>query len=350
VTARKPSVPAQAVADALDHIIREAERDQRPSFATLVKAAGLDPAQDFIGESLRGIDLRDEDLSGFDFSGADLTAADFRRANLAGVRFDGAIRTGAIGLPQPGDGSVPGAAAFKDAPFAPELVAVPAGEFWMGSTGQEDGRSDNERPQHRVTIRQRFAIGRYAVTFVEYDRFCEARQRIKPDDEGWERERRPVINVSWRDAQAYVAWLSQQTGRPYRLPTEAEWEYACRAGTTSRYSFGDAITPKDANYNESGYSKTSETGTYPPNNWGLYDMHGNVWEWVQDDWHANYQGAPEDGSVWGGKEVDTRSRRCVLRGGSWNLSRRNCRSASRLSHDADGRYFNIGFRVARTFS
>jgi len=120
---------------------------------------------------------------------------------------------------------------------------------------------------------------------------------------------RPVESVTWHECNEFCTKLSGfHEGRvTVRLPSEAEWEYACRAGTTSRYSFGDAITPKDANYNESGYSKTSETGTYPPNNWGLYDMHGNVWEWVQDDWHANYQGAPEDGSVWGGKEV-TRGR------------------------------------------
>ena len=175
---------------------------------------------------------------------------------------------------------------------------IPAGEFMMGSTEDEEGGHEDEQPRHRVTIGRRFAIGRYPVTFAEYDRFCEAMGREKPNDQGWGRERRPVINVSWQDAQAYIAWLSQETGRTYRLPSEAEWEYACRAGTTSRYTFGDAITSDDANYADLALGRTSEVGAYPANEWGLHDMHGNVWEWVEDDWHENYRGAPTDGSAW----------------------------------------------------
>jgi formylglycine-generating enzyme required for sulfatase activity len=155
----------------------------------------------------------------------------------------------------------------------------------MGSTDNEEGGYENELPQHRVTIAQRFAIGRYPVTFDEYDRFCEARRREKPDDQGWGREQRPVINVGWNDAQDYLAWLSQEIGRAYRLPSEAEWEYACRAGTTTRFWFGESITPKNANYNDSGLGRTSEIGAYPANGWGLHDMDGHVWEWVEDDWH-----------------------------------------------------------------
>jgi len=182
------------------------------------------------------------------------------------------------------DADRPDFAVFRDAPFAPELVVIPAGQFMMGSPEREEGRYDNEGPQHRVTIGQRFAIGRYPVTFDEYDRFCEAKQPKQPADEGWGRGRRPVINISWQDAQVYIAWLSQETGRAYRLPSEAEWEYACRAGTATRYSFGDAITPENANFSDSGLGRTSEVGAYSANPWSLYDMHGNVWEWVEDDW------------------------------------------------------------------
>jgi formylglycine-generating enzyme required for sulfatase activity len=210
---------------------------------------------------------------------------------------------------------------FRDAALAPELVVIPAGEFMMGSPDQNEGRRRNEGPRHRVTIGRRFALGRYPVTFDEYDRFCEATRREKPGDEGWGRGRRPVINISWDDAQAYIAWLSQETGKTYRLPSEAEWEYACRAGTTTRYSFGDAITPQNANYGDSGLGRTSEVGTYPANPWKIHDMHGNVWEWLKDDWHENYQSAPTDGSAWKDAQKGREPRLCVLRGGSWYVNR-----------------------------
>jgi formylglycine-generating enzyme required for sulfatase activity len=237
---------------------------------------------------------------------------------------------------------------FRDAAFAPELVVIPAGQFMMGST--EDSGYESERPQHRVTIGRRFAIGRYPVTFDEYDRFCEARGQEKPGDLGWGRGRRPVIMVGWEDARNYLRWLSGETGWAYRLPSEAEWEYACRAGTTTRYSFGEAITPKDANYHDSELGRTSVVGAYPANAWGLHDMHGNVWEWVEDDWHKNYQGAPRDGSAWKDTEATPNPRVCVLRGGSWNNKSGNCRSAYRSMRDANGLNANRGFRVARTLS
>jgi formylglycine-generating enzyme required for sulfatase activity len=238
---------------------------------------------------------------------------------------------------------------FRDAPFAPELVVLRAGEFMMGSA-EEEARFDDEGPQHPVTIGQQFAIGRYPVTFDEYDRFCEAGGQKKPSDEGWGRGRRPVINISWDDAQAYIAWLLQETGKAYRLPSEAEWEYACRAGTTSRYSFGDAITADNANYGDSGLGRTSEIGAYPANPWGLHDMHGNVWEWVEDDWHENYRGAPADGSAWKGSGTSVNPRLCVLRGGSWHYHSGGCRSASRSRFGTGVRLSYVGFRVARTFS
>jgi formylglycine-generating enzyme required for sulfatase activity len=235
-----------------------------------------------------------------------------------------------------------------DAPWCPEMVALPVGEFLMGSPEDEKGRFSNEGPQHRVTIDRRFAIGRYAVTFDEYDHFCVSTKREKPWDAGWSRGRRPVIEVSWRNAVAYCAWLANETGQPYRLPSEAEWEYACRAGTTTRYTFGDAITPKDANYSESKLGKTTEVGAYPPNAWGLYDMHGNVWEWVEDIYHDSYQGAPINGTAWIDSEGENSSRYRVLRGGSWNINPRFLRSAFRYWGGPDIRNNNLGFRVART--
>jgi formylglycine-generating enzyme required for sulfatase activity len=248
------------------------------------------------------------------------------------------------------DADRPDLAVFRDAPFAPELVAIPVGEFMMGSTDEEEGAYEYERPQHRVTIDRRFAIGRYPVTFDEYDRFCQAKGRNKPEDQGWGRGRQPAINVSWQDAQEYIAWLSQEAGRAYRLPSEAEWEYACRAGTTTRFSFGDAITPKDANYVDSGLDKTSEVGAYPANRWGLHDVHGNVWEWVEDDWHKNYDGAPVDGSAWKDVGSSSNPRLCVLRGGSWIYLPWGCRSAVRFRIVTDNRGNLVGFRVARTLS
>jgi formylglycine-generating enzyme required for sulfatase activity len=239
-------------------------------------------------------------------------------------------------------------APFRDALSAPEMVVLPAGEFLMGSPEGEEGRYPNEGPQHRVTIDRRFAIGRYPVTFDEYDRFCAAMRRENPADAGWGRGRRPLINVSWQDAHSYIAWLSQETGGAYRLPSEAEWEYACRAGTTSRYSFGNAITPGNANYVGSDLGRTSEVGAYLANRWGLHGLHGNVWEWVEDDWHENYQGAPSDGSAWRDSAPDRSPRLCVLRGGSWGSNSRDCRSAFRCGNGSDSRNHAIGFRVAQT--
>jgi formylglycine-generating enzyme required for sulfatase activity len=248
---------------------------------------------------------------------------------------------------QQGDSQLADLAAFRDAPYSPELVVIPAGEFIMGSSDTEEERYQYEGPQHHVTIGQRFAIGRYPVTFDEYDRFCEAKGLENPDDsKTW--ERRPVTNVSWEDAQAYIAWLSQETGRAYRLPSEAEWEYACRAGTATRYSFGNVITAEYANYSSSGLGRASEVGAYPPNLWGLHDMHGNVMEWVEDDWHENYLGAPSNGSAWKNTGAGRNLRVCVTRGAYWANPSSWCRSAYRSWEFASRRVNYYGFRVART--
>jgi WD40 repeat protein len=201
---------------------------------------------------------------------------------------------------------------FRDLPDAPEMVVIPPGRFLLGSPEDEEGRDDDEGPQHEVTIGYAFAVGKFPVTFDEWDA-CVADggcNGYRPDDQGWGRGNRPVINVSWNDAQAYVAWLSQKTGHAYRLLSEAEWEYAARAGTTTRFSFGNTITAAQASHNHDDKctceacvevllpEKTAPVGSFPPNAFGLHDMHGSVWEWVEDPWHAHYAGAPADGSAW----------------------------------------------------
>jgi formylglycine-generating enzyme required for sulfatase activity len=252
---------------------------------------------------------------------------------------------------------LPDFAVFRDVeePWCPEMVALPAGEFLMGSPETEAGRNKNEGPQHRVTIGYRVALGRYPVTFAEYDHFCAATERKNPGDAGAGRGKRPVVNVTWRNAASYCEWLAKETGQPYRLPSEAEWEYACRAGTTTRYSCGDEITERNANIGHvargfvfGGRTMTTLVGSYGPNPWGLYDMHGNVWEWVEDVWHDSYKGAPVDGSAWTDREGANSSSVRVGRGGSWGLFPGNYRSARRIGLEPDlpGRF--LGFRLART--
>ena len=231
-------------------------------------------------------------------------------------------------MPAPGTGKTEW---FKDIDIGPELVAIPAGSFMMG---QPDA-------QRKVTIAKPLAVGRFPVTFAEWD---AAGLPHKPGDQGWGRGKRPVINVNWDDANAYAAWLAKKTGKPYRLLTEAEWEYCCRAGTTTTYAFGDTITTSQAQFSA---KKTVEVGTFPPNAWGVYDMHGNVWEWCQDVWHDTYDGAPTDGSAW--LQGGDGSRR-VVRGGSWSLNPLYLRSAYRFRLSTGDRFFYLSFRLARTLN
>ncbi|MDZ3837792.1 MAG: SUMF1/EgtB/PvdO family nonheme iron enzyme [Rhodospirillales bacterium] len=236
-----------------------------------------------------------------------------------------------------------------DHPKFPMMVELPPGEFMMGSPDSDEQKTSQERYQHLVTIGRPFAIGRFPITFSEYDFFCsETKRRAKPHDENWGRASRPVINVSWTDAKAYVDWLAEVTGEPYRLTSEAEWEYACRAGTTKRYWTGDQITTRDANFGGM-VGSTTEATDYLPNPWGLHDMHGNVLEWVEDIWHDSYgyEVAPADGSAWTDHEGPASSNDRVLRGGSWNNDARFLRSASRFHFPAVTRNYLVGFRVAR---
>ncbi len=236
---------------------------------------------------------------------------------------------------------------FRDFDAGPEMVVVPAGEFWMGS---KDGKGrDDEHPRHKATISQAFAVGKYPVTFGEWDAAVAAgKVSYKPGDEGWGRGRRPVINVSWDDAKAYIKWLSGKTGKPYRLLSEAEWEYACRAGSETAYSFGDNESDlgRHAWCSSNAGGKTHPVGEKAANGFGLYDMHGNVWEWCEDCWNGNYHNAPADGSTW----TTGDSGRRVVRGGSWLNLPRLVRAAARDRRVTGYRISLLGFRVARTLT
>jgi formylglycine-generating enzyme required for sulfatase activity len=221
------------------------------------------------------------------------------------------------------------------------MVVVPAGAFDMGSS------TEYENPAHRVTIAKPFAIGRYEVTFDEWDRCVEDKGcKAQPDDREWGRGDRPVINVSWLDAKAFVAWLSQKTGQTYRLPSEAEWEYAARAGTNSPFWWGRDVGSRQANCRECSTGsgqQTSPVGSYKPNAFSLYDTAGNAAEWVEDCWNDNYRGAPTNGSAWTTGQCRLR----VLRGGAYDSQSKSVRSTARFRYDTDVRYSANGFRVAR---
>jgi formylglycine-generating enzyme required for sulfatase activity len=242
---------------------------------------------------------------------------------------------------------------FKECAHCPEMVVVPAGKFSMGSPASEPGRSADEGPQHTVTLARPFAVGRFEVTFDEWgacaaDGGCNGYQ---PSDEGWGRGRRPVVNVSWDDANAYAAWLSKKTGKSYRLLSESEYEYAARAGRQTAYPWGNAVGTNKANCHSCGSRwdarETAPVGSFAANAFGLYDMVGNVREWTEDCYHDSYNGAPADGSAW------TEGANCynrVVRGGSWLLAPAFLRTASRYWFTADYRLRYLGFRVARTLA
>ena len=247
--------------------------------------------------------------------------------------------------------------------LAPKMVVVPAGSFMMGPTPEEPVQLDTEQPRHKVTIKKAYAISQYEITFAEFDRFAEATGYRKPSDKGWGeaywgRTNMPVFDVTWQDAQRYVEWLSEQTGERYRLPSEAEWEYAARAGTTTAFSTGDCIHTDQANFHgryefgdcplpDAYRGKAMPVGSFKPNAWGLYDVHGNMFEWTGDCWHPSYDGAPDDGTAWMNEGDDVNCERRVLRGGSWSGRPADIRSANRTHNDANFKSIFIGFRVVR---
>ena len=274
------------------------------------------------------------------------------------------------------DGSV-----FSDCDACPEMVVIPAGTFRMGSPASEEGRFDSEGPQHRVTVSS-FALGRYEVTRDEYRTFVEATWHpssgcrilneggwTNDDDASWREpgfaqgSGHPAVCVNWNDTQAYVRWLSRETGESYRLPSEAEWEYAARGGTTKSRYWGNESSSQCGHANgadaatkrvysdwtvaacDDGAVRTAPVGSYSANAFGLFDVLGNVWEWTEDCWHDSYRGGPSDGRAW---TVGGNCGRRVLRGGSWINGPRNLRSAARGRDTTGVRYDLAGFRVART--
>ncbi|HEY7750136.1 MAG TPA: SUMF1/EgtB/PvdO family nonheme iron enzyme [Aestuariivirgaceae bacterium] len=252
---------------------------------------------------------------------------------------------------------------FQDCDLCPTMVKIHPGEFTMGSPASEEGHQSNEGPQRLVKLSKQFAIGQFEVTVREWDA-CVADGGCKAQvkDEGWGRENRPAINISWEEiADQYLPWLSKKTGHKYRLPTESEWEFAARgnADGEAKFGFGDNLGDLCAYANGSdatakgqassatdckdGYANTAPTGSFKPNQLGLFDMHGNVWEWVEDCWNETYENAPVNGSAWTTGDCTTR----VVRGGSWNSDIPKLRSAARGWNQPSGRNRSIGFRVVR---
>ena len=249
---------------------------------------------------------------------------------------------------------------FREGVGLPEMVVIPSGSYLQGSPVGEEGRDDDEGPQRRVMISRPFALGRTEVTFDQW-RACVSgggcRSNASPNDRGWGRGNRPVINVSWADAQEYVSWLNESiSGSPYRLPSESEWEYGARAGTTTPFSTGTTISTGQANYDGNHVYGSGRKGLYPrqsvavgsfaPNGYGLHDVHGNVWEWVEDCYAESYNSVPSDGRSHSTSGCSLR----VLRGGSWYNNPRFLRSANRGWVEPEDRDGLTGFRVARTLT
>jgi formylglycine-generating enzyme required for sulfatase activity len=353
------------------------------SFVALARASGLDPATGWRGADLRGVDFGTDDLTGFRFPrallhGAELSQARGLKRDMfqdAGwdetTRFPPDLHMPVSQLRPPLEPLTRWREPIPGLPEEawPDMITLPEGEFLMGAPkGQVVGGYFMERPR-RVTVPRPFAMGRTAVTFAMWDAALEAGlSRFFADyplaDEGWGRDDRPLINVSWNYAQAYCTWLNQRLGLApgtYRLPSEAEWEYACRAGTTTPFSFGKTISTEQANFNGGNTymrlkrgeypgltvyrGRTVPVGSLPANPWGLHEMHGNVWEWVEDN-YGPYPAQATDASPL--MHADETER--VLRGGSWLSEPRDLNSGSRYSHGEWVRHSAYGFRVARTLA
>jgi formylglycine-generating enzyme required for sulfatase activity len=241
-------------------------------------------------------------------------------------------------------------ASFREcAKDCPEMIVIPAGEFMMGSPATEKDRYDNQGPQHKVAIVNPFAVSKFDVTFADWNACVSVGACPAATNSGMEQDTRPVINVTWDDAQGYVAWLSKMTGQPYRQLTEAEWEYAARAGSTTAFYWGDDLGKGNADCIGCGSKwdgqQTSPVGSFKPNAFGLYDMAGNVFQWLLDCYHVNYTGAPTDGSAWSGDCI-----RHVVRGGAWNDPPQMLHAAYRIWDPPVTRSLLLGVRVGRTLT
>lgn len=234
---------------------------------------------------------------------------------------------------------------FRDCDTCPEMVVVPAGAFVMGL----GDRYKQELPAHRVKIPRPFAIGRYEVTFDEWQACVDVGVcKHEPDDHKWGRGRRPVINLTFKQMKGYVAWLSARTGETYRLPSDAEWEYAARGGTVTEFWWGDEVGENRANCRDCGAEwsglGSAPVGSFGPNPYGLFDTSGNVWEWVEDCWNPNHENAPGDGSA---RTDGDCGKRVIRGGGAWYYVKKNIRSAWRFKNDARVKSYWLGFRVVR---
>ena len=382
----KTALRSRSVIDDLTRRIHAVESAPHTSnIMELFGIAEFDLDRDLRFANWSGASFHGYDLAGCDFTGARLSDCDFTGARIVGARFDQAevlreqLRASADWYPYldswqralrvPNDDShLRDLAVFSDAPWAPEMIVIPSGHFQMGSTVDETRAFDLddefaawEQPKHEVEIAKSFALGRYAVTFEEFDFFCRKTGKGAPNDGGFGRGRRPVINVNWSEATAYCEWLSSVTGAQYRLPCESEWEYACRAATDTAYHFGDALSPSHANY----LSGTREKPLSKPiavdhleqamNSFGLHQMHGNIWEWCRDpfvpgylsprhQWPSESHPAPHSDTI---PPESPETGEYVIRGGSWFDPPRLMRSAKRMACRVDGTEPIIGFRIAR---
>ena len=246
----------------------------------------------------------------------------------------------------------------KKSPSHLNMVTIHPGQFQMGSPAHEVKRDRTEGPVQTVSIDYPFEVGKYEVTFAEWDK-CVASGGCKgyrPDDGGWGRGKRPVINISWQDAQNYIKWLNKKTGLTYRLLSESEWEYIARAGSNAPFSTGHMITTQQANFNgQETYQgsplgnyrrKTVSVGSFSPNPYGLHDLHGNVWEWTEDCWNPTHNGNANDGRARASGDCGYR----VMKGGSWVNKPDDIRTAQRQRYTTDYRYDDYGFRIARTLT
>lgn len=237
-----------------------------------------------------------------------------------------------------------------------EMLLIPGGIFLMGSADGEPGSYGDEYPQHDVTVPPVF-MSRTPITQAQWRLvagYPQVNQDLTSDPSNFKGDTRPVEQVNWNEAQEFCARLSARTRRTYRLPTEAEWEYACRAGTTTPFHFGETLSDELANYRARETfgrgipgeyrAETTDVASFPPNAFGLHDMHGNVWEWCEDDWHDNYDGAPKDGSAWLDSDTN-KDKNKLLRGGFWDCIPGSCRSACRVNLSRGDRNDGLGFRV-----